>query len=201
EVMAQQTHARSEAIETRTRNLQHRVGEINPDERRLGQRVEYHLRHEPGTDSEIEDIAITDPCFMEQSQQDLLLLGPRRKPVRSGPPLPRRLSLLPHSPTTVPRRGPCPSSIDERSPKRPRAWGSTPARAPRRAAARAQTRGAGPLREHAGRLPPWPRTASTPVRTGGCAPPATRSRAPACGYERPRRGSGGRRTPSPSHCL
>src|SRR5262249_52160669 len=36
EVMPDQTHARSEAIETRTRKLQHRVGAVDPDERRLG---------------------------------------------------------------------------------------------------------------------------------------------------------------------
>src|SRR5262249_51490350 len=107
EVMPDETHARSEAIETRTRKLQHRVGAVDPDERRLRQRIENRLRHEPGTDPEIEHGAITDPRFTEQSQQDLLLLGPRRHPLSlpaAGPYLPpatRRNRPPARSPTYV----------------------------------------------------------------------------------------------------
>jgi len=37
------------------RKLQHRVGEVDPDQRRLRQGIENGLRNQPRTDPEVED--------------------------------------------------------------------------------------------------------------------------------------------------
>src|SRR5262245_30993568 len=89
EVMSHQPHALPEAIKTRTRKLQHRVGKVDPNERCLRQRIENSLRHQPRPDPEIKNDALTDPRLTKQSKKDLLLVSPCREPLaRTGVPLP-----------------------------------------------------------------------------------------------------------------